>query len=296
VARRLALASLWVLSGYYAVWSVRTLFAQGFAGVDSHAYWLTGHATSGNLYVLPAGAQDAYLYSPVFAMVIHPLTLLPYPVFGVLWASCELGLFIWLLRRGPVAWTVPFFCIACVHEVILGNIYAFLATAVVLAIGSGGSQRRAAAAAFPVLTKVTPGVLGLWYLARREYTRFAIAAATTLGLVAVSLVLVPGWWVDYVHFMTSGSSHASLWFPARLVAAVVLTVVAARLDRPVLVPFAVLLSLPVLGGPSGLSVLAAVPRLSRRYLRSGSTDAKSSDQGRTSPVSSGRHVPPTSPS
>jgi Glycosyltransferase family 87 len=260
LGRRLGVGLVWVLAAYYASWAVPSLIRSDFVGIDSHAYWLTGH-TGGSLYTLPAGSQDAFLYSPVFAAAVRPLTLLPYSVFAVVWAAIALSLFAWLLRRTPLVWSVPLFVAVCVPELMMGNIYALLATALVLAYTPGSRPAGAAAVAFLVLTKITPGLTGLWYVARWEVKRIAIAAATTVGLVAVTFAVAPQWWIDYAHFLTQGGSHPTSLFPARVALALVLAVVAARSGRAELLPVAVLLSLPVLGGPTAFSVLAAVPRL-----------------------------------
>jgi hypothetical protein len=263
LGRWLGLALVWVLSGYYAAWHLLALLDQGFLGLDSHAYWLTGH-TSGNLYTRPAQSLDAFLYSPVFALAVRPLTLLPYPVFAVLWATTELVLFVWLLKRGSFRWTVPLFAVACVPELILGNVYAFLATALVLAFAPDAPPSRAGALALPALTKICPGLTGLWFLVRMDTKRLSMAIATTASLVILSLLIAPHWWADYIHFMLHGDSHGTLWFPWRVAVAVVITVIAARSGRAALLPVAAIMSLPVLAGPSAFSLLAAVPRLRTR--------------------------------
>jgi Glycosyltransferase family 87 len=281
--RSLGFAAVWVVSGYYAVWLVPSLVRSGFLGIDSHAYWLTGH-TDGSLYTRPAQSIDAFLYSPVFAFAIRPLTLLPYSVFGILWAAGILGAYLWLLKGSPLGWTVPLFVVACLPDLILGNVFAFLAVALVLACGPQHRPRLAAAAAVPLLTKITPGITCLWFLLRLDLRRFTIAAASTLGVVLLTFAVAPQLWLDYADFLLSGDSHATLGFPVRVGLAIVVCVVAARSGRVELLAVAAVLSLPVIGGPSALGLLAAVPRLrserlvappdpARSYLRIGSTEA-----------------------
>ena len=46
---------------------------------DAHAYWT---AWQGGMYDTPWLVNGAYSYSPAFAQLIWPLTLLPWPVFA----------------------------------------------------------------------------------------------------------------------------------------------------------------------------------------------------------------------
>jgi hypothetical protein len=68
---------LQVAAGLWAIFYLVVAIGGG-AGYDSHAYWLTRR---GSRYLAAPGRHDAYLYSPAFAQVIRPLTLLPWPVF-----------------------------------------------------------------------------------------------------------------------------------------------------------------------------------------------------------------------
>jgi hypothetical protein len=266
--RRLAqvwgIALLWVVAGYYAVLGLPYYLGE-MRAVDSHAYWLTGH-TDGDLYGRPATTIDAYLYSPAFAQLVRPLTLLPFPVFAVLWSLAALAVLLWLLWPGRLRWTVPLFAVACVPEVILGNIYAFLALALVLALSPRTAKAGPLAYTFPVLTKVTTGVCLLWPLVRRDLRALVLAAAGTAVVAGLSFLVSPSDWRDWIAFLTRGDSHPTAWFPVRAAVAVALAVVAARLGRPALVPVAVLLALPVVAGPSVLTLLAAVPRLRRDHV------------------------------
>ncbi len=73
-----------------------------------------------------------------------------------------------------------------------GNITLLIALAVVAGF------RWPAAWAFVLLTKVTPGVGLLWFAVRREWRSLAMALGATLAVVAVSSLVAPGLWRDWV--------------------------------------------------------------------------------------------------
>ena len=66
-----------MLAVYLAIHAV-VMCAEYGIGWDAHAYYV---AWSGGLYEALPGSVDAYNYSPLFAQVIWPLTLLPWAVF-----------------------------------------------------------------------------------------------------------------------------------------------------------------------------------------------------------------------
>jgi hypothetical protein len=258
---RLSIALVWVVGGYYTfAIHIPYLLSEGLVGYDSQAYWRVGH-TVGDIYASPPGSDAPYFYSPAFAAAVHPLSWLPFAAFGIVWAALELVVMLWLLKPGRLRWTVPLFVVAGLPELMLGNVYPFLALALVLSLSQVYRPMGPAATAFLLLTKITPGLPVLWFMVRREWAALYVAAATTGAAVFVSLVLGPARWFDWFGFLTSGTGPSLLWFPARAVAAVTLVVFAALRGRPALVPLAVLLTLPVVAGTSVLCLLAAVPRL-----------------------------------
>ena len=52
--------------------------------------------------------------------------------------------------------------------------------------------------AFVLLTKITPGIGLLWFALRREWRQLAIALGATAAVVAVSFLLKPGAWRDWI--------------------------------------------------------------------------------------------------
>ena len=67
-------------------------------GWDAHAYYVAWY---GGLYEELPGSVDAYNYSPLFAQVIWPLTLLPWPVFCAVFVGAAAAGVAWLLRPLP---------------------------------------------------------------------------------------------------------------------------------------------------------------------------------------------------
>ena len=231
--------------------------------VDAYAYWTT---RDGSFYdASTTGRIGAYLYSPAFAQVLAPLVWLPIAVFTALWTALNSATLWFLLRR----WALPsllFLPIAL--EVISGNVNLLYAAAIVVGF------RWPAAWALMFLTKLTPGVGVIWFLVRREWRSFAIAVGVTATIAAASFALDAtqwGRWVDILRVDAAGAGEASFstvgWYlpiglAPRLVAAVVVVVVAALTDRRWLVPVAVALAMPVVWLNS-LAVLAACVPLAR---------------------------------
>jgi hypothetical protein len=249
---RAAVVPVWLGGLYFAANSTWFYLTRNWVGMDAHAYWLTG--SHQHLYGAAPQSVDAFLYSPAFAQLIWPLTHFPWPVFVALWIVLVSATFAWLLIPLGWRWGVPAFCL-CVPEIAVGNVYAFLAAAAVL------GMRWPSLWAFPILTKVTPGLGPLWFAFRREWRQLAWAVGGTLALTVVSLSFAPSAWSNWAAFLWSSSGGGGLWLPMRIVAAVTLTIVGARLDKAWLLPVAMLLACPVVAGVSALSILAAMPRL-----------------------------------
>ena len=120
---------------------------------DARGYWI---AWEGGLYDIPWGEYEAYVYSPAFAQLLWPFTLLPWPVFAALWTAAAIGCLFWM----RVPWMIAF--PGVIDDILRGNIHVFLAASIVLALAIP------AAWAFGIFTKVTPGIgLALVRRARR---------------------------------------------------------------------------------------------------------------------------------
>jgi hypothetical protein len=234
-------------------------FVQGiqpwtFIGVDARAYWQVDLAhpylTSG------VGDVSAYLYSPAFAQVMAPFSLLPFPVFDALWTALLIVACAWLIRPWPWAGLMLFLPIS--YELLVGNVNFLIAAAIVLGF------RAPAAWAFPILTKVAPGLGVLWFAVRREWRALALAIGGTAAVVAVSYALAPSAWSDWFAFLLASSGRSDLLVP-RTVSAAGLLAFGAATGRRWLVPVAVWMALPNVILNSWV-ILLAVIRLHGRDL------------------------------
>jgi hypothetical protein len=232
---------------------------------DAHAYWAAWHH---HLYLAAPEQRDAYLYSPVFAQLIWPATLLPWPAFAAFWATAVAGAYWWLLRPLSLEWRLPIFGLCCL-DIAAGNVWSLFALTVVLGF------RRPALWAIPLFTKVTPVLGPVWFAARRQWRNLGIWLGTVLVLVALSMSLQPSLWHAWFNLLLHPESHHTAtggdWKPLlylhgpwllvfELPIAIALTVYAARTNRPWLVAIAMVLANPILTS-DGLVVLAALPRL-----------------------------------
>jgi hypothetical protein len=225
--------------------------------LDMHTYWATGAGVSyasSNPYVI-----GAYLYAPAFAQLISPLTFLPWPWFAALWTAAIAAAYIWLVGR----WAFPILLltVAVALEFYLGQIDLFIAAAVVIGF------RYPAVWAFPLLTKVAPGIGLLWFVFRREWRNLAIASAATVAVLTVSSFLAPQLWHDWYDLLRRSVTDrqvvegAYLAIPVwlRLPIAVAVIFWGARTDRHWTVPIAVVLAMPILWANVFTLLIAVVP-------------------------------------
>jgi hypothetical protein len=224
--------------------------------VDMHTYWATGagvsYATS-NPYVV-----GAYLYAPAFAQALYPLTTLPWPWFAALWTAAICAVYIWLVGR----WAFPLLLAGAVTlELYLGPIDIFIAAAVVIGF------RYPVVWAFPLLTKVAPGIGLVWFAVRREWRNLAIALSATVAIAGVSAVLAPQLRHDWFDLLRRSITDrqvvegAYIGIPVwlRLPFALGIITWGARTDRHWTVPIAVLLAMPILWINVFTLLLAVVP-------------------------------------
>jgi hypothetical protein len=225
-------------------------------GHDARAYWaapLDDPYEPGSV-----GEESAYLYSPAFLVALSPLRALPWPIFLGLWTAALLAVLFWLAR--PLLF-LPLLLLA-LPEIWGGNITILLAAAIVLGFS------RSAAWAFPVLTKVTPGLGVLWFGVRREWFKFGLAIAATAGIIAVTALVTPGLWAEWFALLTSstGSSTVPGSVPIplalRLPIAALVIAYAAWKGKRWLLPIGVLLAMPVIWWGS-LALLVACVALKR---------------------------------
>jgi hypothetical protein len=222
--------------------------------VDAYAYWSTAH---GPMYGQAAGVLGAYLYSPAFAQLLTPITILPWPVFVTIWTGLNFAALWSLLGR----WSLPSMLFLPIpFEIISGNVHLLYAAAIVAGL------RVSAPWALMLLTKVTPGIGLLWFAIRREWLALAIALAVTAGISAVSYLLDPAAWQTWLDILRASSSTPTTvgWFLpvpllVRLPLAIAVVVVAALARRPWLLPVAVVAAMPVVWLNSFAVLAACVP-------------------------------------
>jgi len=228
-------------------------------GHDARAYWaapLDDPYEPGSV-----GQESAYLYSPAFLLAASPLRGLPWPLFVGLWTAGLLAVLFWLAR--PLLF-LPLVLLT-LPELWGGNITILLAAAVVLGFG------RSSAWAFPILTKVTPGLGLMWFAFRREWLPFAQAFAATAIVIAVTAFFAPGLWGEWFGLLSSstGSSTVEGSVPVplilRLPVAIAVIAVAAVSGRRWLLPIGVLLAMPVIWWGS-LALLTACVALKREEI------------------------------
>ena len=225
-------------------------------GHDARAYWaapLDDPYQPGSV-----GEESAYLYSPAFLVVLSPLRVLSWPLFLGLWTIGLLGVLFWLAR--PLLF-LPLLLLA-LPEIWGGNITILLAAAIVLGFSRSFSW------AFPLLTKVTPGVGVLWFAVRREWLQMGVALAATVAIIGATALVTPGLWAEWFQLLLSstGSStvEGSVPIPliARLPFALAIIAFAAWRGQAWLLPIGVLLAMPVIWWGS-LALLTACVALQR---------------------------------
>jgi hypothetical protein len=224
--------------------------------LDMHTYWATGAGyTYGGSNPYEIGA---FLYAPAFAQSIFWLTKLPWPWFAALWTAASVAAYIWLTGR----WAFPLVLTGAVAlELYLGQIDIFIAVAIVIGF------RYPAVWAFPLLTKVAPGVGLLWFLFRREWRNLSIAIISTVAVAGLSAALAPNLWHDWWELLRRSIMDkqvvegAYLGIPVwlRLPFAVGTIFWGARTDRHWTVPIGVLLAMPILWINVFALLLAVVP-------------------------------------
>jgi hypothetical protein len=234
---------------------------KSLVGFDSFAYW---NVDAFHPYEAPLGTIGSFTYSPVVALIASPAHLLSFGVFFVLWDSFLIVNFVWLTRRMALVWLV---FLPVPLELYHGNVHILLATVCVLGF------EYPALWSIGILTKVTPGVSLLWFVVRREWRALAWALGATAAISAVSFVIAPSAWFDWVKFLTTsqdtgaGSNdwYAFLFPPLwlRLAAAALLVVWGARTDRRWVVPVATAVAMPVVWITTP-AILVAIPRLRRK--------------------------------
>jgi hypothetical protein len=213
-----------------------------------------------NLADLYAGRTNwntigAYPYSPAFAQLVYPLNLLPWPMFVAAWTALLLAAVFFL--TGPRLLLLGL--VLGAMEIAGGNISLLLTVAIVAGFRYPWTW------AFVILTKITPGIGLLWFALRREWRQLGIALGATAAIVAVSYLLMPGAWQDWIALLAANTGKGGTWaaVPIPLVIrgpiGVALLVWGAPRNQRWVVPIAAMLALPALWYGSLSMVLGVIP-------------------------------------
>jgi hypothetical protein len=202
-------------------------------------------------YYYADGYQDVpstpqYGYSPAFLTLIAPLRLLPWEAFVWVWFGLHVAALAWLRAGWLLA--IP----GINEDVIRGNVTVFVALSVVIAMRYGSAW------AFPLLTKVLPGVGVVWHAARQEWRQLAWAAGVTGGIVGIGLLVNASAWEEWVQLLTGAEPGVGLY--VRVAVAIAVIAYAGRTSRAWLIPVGMIVAWSFITPPV-LMMLAAVPRL-----------------------------------
>ncbi len=219
-------------------------------------------------YALNLGDLGAFLYFPAFAQIVGSVArLMPLEWFLAAWTFGAVAVLGLLGGR----WAALFLLLPPVMvERMVGNIHLLLALAVVAGF------RWPATWAFVLLTKVTPGVGLAWFVARRDWRSLSIALGATAAIAAVSFVLAPDLWRQWIDLLLNQASRPALERPgvivlgplwARLLAAIVLAYVGGLLGYrwPVLVATALAMPAIWVTTPAMFVALAPLVAMDRRH-------------------------------
>jgi hypothetical protein len=223
---------------------------KGSMAFDVVAYWTVDLADP---YGGQVGDLGFFPYAPPVALLLTPFTALPWLVFVSGWYLMLIGALAWL-GRGAMLALLAFPPVAI--ELYHGNIHILLAVAIVVGF------KHPAAWSVVLLTKVTPGIGLLWFVARREWRQLAVALGVTAAIVGFTFVLLPAQWLAWIDMLLASAGTAPPW-PAlpiplwlRLPVAAAMVWWGAKRDARWTVPAAAALALPALW-PGGLAILAA---------------------------------------
>lgn len=262
-AHRLLLAvrnliSLFGAACAIAAWAYASRYEPSVS--DAHAYWV---ATLSDPYAVSAmGAADAYHYSPAFLWLIEPIRLLPWQAFHAAWEGIIILALVWLVGLE----LMPLILLSAFLQAdwAWGNIMVLTGAAIVAGF------RWPALWAFPLLTKVSPGIGLLWFAFRREWRMLALALGATGAIAALGILIAPvqGWqWFIFLAQATGGDApnYAGPPLAARVLLAVPLLWWGARENRRWTVPAAALLASPMWGLSFGLvaGIIGAARRTDR---------------------------------
>jgi len=153
-----------------------------------------------------AGPKGLYLYSPLPAIVVLPLTVLAFHDAATIYVALQLLAVIAICLLMPVSWTVrlAILAVACLappvdQDLNLGNISLLMTLAGVVAWRFMDKPIGAVAITISAALRPTMALIGAWWLARGRWRLIGWMAVTALVLVVLSLPFVGlRGWLDYL--------------------------------------------------------------------------------------------------
>jgi hypothetical protein len=280
----LGMTTVGILAIPYIIWSNQDLHT--LVGFDAYATWALNF---NNLYGIQYMDLAAFRYSPAYAQAFFWAHLLPWELFGALF----IGASFFILWRWAGRWTIALIALPPVAlELYHGNIHLFMAAAMVVGF------RYPSAWAFPLLSKVTPGIAVLWFAGARQWRTLAIALGTTAAIAAASFVIAPQQWIEFAK--VNAAAFASfdpprpypipISFLIRAPIAAAIALWGGWTNRRWTVPIAATIALPIIW-VHGLSMLVAIIPLAREDARNRARDRDR--EGERAPASPPSATPAT---
>jgi len=238
-----------------------SLIVAGLAAVqpraDAAIYYF---ADLDNLYDRSVLGTLTYVYPPALAQALEPIRwLAPFGVFLVMWIGLEVAALGWFLTPLGALVALVGWQWNIAEEIWNGNLNLLIGACIVLGF------RWPAVWAFPILTKMTPGVGLLWFALRREWRSLWTGVGVTAAVGAAFFLVAPHLWLEWWAFTTSPYPSATMTpFWIRLALATAIIVYAAPRNAKWLVPIALTFALPQPGVVHWTLALAAIPLLRRQ--------------------------------
>jgi hypothetical protein len=230
--------------------------SRSIVGFDAYTTW------SIDLDRLYAGVYldlGTFRYTPAYAQTFAWAGNLPWELFLGLWLAAIVA----IINRWTGRWTLAVIAVPMVAlELYHGNIHVVMAAAMVYGF------RWPALWAFPLLAKVTPGLAVVWFAGRREWRKLAIALGVTAVIAAVSFLLEPGLWAEFVAVNRAGLDWVpetpvpvDVAFMYRAPLALALAFYGGRRDWRWTVPIAGMIALPIIWWHGYAMLLGVIPLL-----------------------------------
>lgn len=246
-----------IRDGYILAASLWTLaIAVGVVppGLDASGFY--EHSWPNPYGMTEYGAPGGFFYSPPVALLFGVLTTFGLGVFSA--TLTGLGFLALYAVAGRWAWALLFFPPVW-WDLAGGNISILIGAAVTI------GATRPGLFAIPLLTKVTPGLTVLWFAFRREWRQLAIALGVVGAVCAVSFVIAPRLWSEWITVLMANEGYTGPGFftipiplMPRLAVAVVLVGWGALTDRRWVLPVAAWLATPVLWYTVAATLVAVV--------------------------------------